>query len=156
MKPFKFGFGLFVGASLMLAVAQPSFAAETKTDPIIGVPDSAVEDFGGPEGVHAWVESLFYYIMLDNRINHIFREFGNVERQIALNSQLEEMVLGGPNNYQGASMSAAHADLGITMTQFNAVVEAAYLACERTLTPYKTCNHLIAALAPFTRVIVTR
>jgi hemoglobin len=94
--------------------------------------------------------------MLDNRINYIFKEFGNVDRQIALNTQLEQMVLGGANNYQGASMSAAHADLGITMTQFNAVVEAAYNACERDEIKYYTCNDLIAALAPFTRVIVTK
>jgi hemoglobin len=146
---------LFTGAALMLAAAQPAFAAEEKTNPIMGIPGGAVERFGGKDGIRNWVESLFYYIMLDNRINHIFKEFGNVERQIHLNTQLEYMVLGGPNEYQGASMSAAHADLKITMTQFNAVVEAAYSACERNQIPYYSCNHLIAALAPFTRVIVT-
>jgi len=156
MKIQKFAIGLITGAALLTASVQPAFAAEQKTRPILGIPKSALDDFGGAAGVHAWVESLFYYIMLDNRISHIFREFGNVERQIALNTQLEQMVLGGAVEYQGASMSAAHADLGITMTQFNAVVEAAYLACERNNIHYKTCNHLIAALAPFTRVIVTR
>lgn len=144
-------------AALLLACAAlPARAAEQRTNPILGIPNSALASFGGEEGVHNWVEALFHYIMLDNRINHIFKKFGNAERQIALNGQLETMVLGGPNNYRGASMSAAHADLGITMTQFNAVVEAAYNACERVNTPYRTCNHLIAALAPFTRVIVTQ
>jgi hemoglobin len=106
--------------------------------------------------VRNWVESLFYYIMLDNRINWIFKEFGNVERQIVLNTQLEQMVLGGAVEYQGASMAAAHADLGITMAQFNAVVEAAYNACERNNITYYACNQLINALAPFTKDIVTR
>lgn len=156
MKPLKFFAGLLAAATLSLAVMQPVHAAEQKTKPILGIPSSALERFGGEAGVRAWVESLFYYIMLDNRISHIFREFGNVERQIKLNTQLEQMVLGGNVEYQGASMSAAHADLGITMTQFNAVVEAAYNACERNQIAYYTCNHLIAALAPFTRVIVTR
>lgn len=136
--------------------ASPSFSAESPTDPIMGIPASSLEEFGGREGVRAWVESLFYYIMLDNRIAPIFREFGNPERQMFLNTQLEIMVLGGPNEYQGASMSAAHADLGITMTQFNAVVEAAYNACERNVIKYHTCNQLINALAPFTDDIVTR
>lgn len=145
------------GLALMMGLgAQQALAAESKTKPIMGIPDSSLARFGGREGVHNWVESLFYYIMLDNRINHIFREFGNVERQIELNTQLEVMVLGGENAYQGASMTAAHADLGITMTQFNAVVEAAYNACDRNVIPYYTCNHLIAALAPFTKGIVTR
>jgi hemoglobin len=140
-----------------LLVSLPSIAgSQAKTNPILGVPSSALEDFGGREGVRAWAESLFYYIMLDNRIAPIFREFGNAERQVFLNTQLEIMVLGGPDEYQGASMSAAHADLGITMLQFNAVVEDAYLACERNMIPYHACNHLVNALAPFTRDIVTK
>jgi hemoglobin len=149
---------LFAGAALSIAAmsSAPSFAGENPTSPIMGIPASSLEEFGGREGVRAWVESLFYYIMLDNRIAPIFREFGNPERQIFLNTQLETMVLGGPNEYQGASMSAAHADLGITMTQFNAVVEAAYNACERNVIKYHTCNQLINALAPFTADIVTR
>ncbi|WP_028079204.1 group I truncated hemoglobin [Solimonas soli] len=145
-----------VAGATLLAGTQIAQAGESKTNPIMGIPSAALARFGGEYGVHNWVESLFYYIMLDNRINYIFKEFGNVDRQIALNTQLETMVLGGPNEYQGASMSAAHADLGITMTQFNAVVEAAYNACERNNIAYYTCNHLIAALAPFTRVIVTK
>jgi hemoglobin len=157
MKPMRFVTHAFATAALSLAAMVPSaYAAESKTDPILGISADSLEQFGGEAGVRAWVESLFYYILLDNRINHIFREFGNPERQIFLNTQLEQMVLGGPNNYQGASMSAAHADLGITMTQFNAVVEAAYNACERNVIKYHACNQLINALAPFTDDIVTR
>lgn len=157
MKRIKSSLGMFAGAALLAAASsQTAFAGESKTNPIMGIPSSAVAAFGGRDGIHNWVESLFYYIMLDNRINYIFKEFGNPQRQIELNTQLEHMVLGGPNEYQGASMSAAHADLGITMTKFNAVVEAAYNACERNEIPYYSCNDLIAALAPFTRVIVTK
>ena len=156
MKAFTRNLMLGAALSMSALVATPSFAAEEKTQPILGITSSALEEFGGREGVRAWVESLFYYIMLDNRIAPIFREFGNIERQTFLNTQLEIMVLGGPNEYQGASMSAAHADLGITMAQFNAVVEAAYNACERNVIKYHTCNQLINALAPFTADIVTR
>ncbi len=153
----KTALSLMAGLVLSLGMAQTASAAgETKTKPIIGISSSALEKFGGVEGVRNWVESLFYYIMLDNRINHYFREFSNLERQMFLNTQLESMVLGGNVEYQGASMAAAHADLGLTMTDFNAVVEAAYLACERINVPYYTCNDLIAALAPFTDDIVTR
>ena len=153
----------FCVGALLLAAASPALAddsvatrTEGKTPTFPGISSAAVEKFGGEAGVHNWVEALFYYIMLDNRINKIFIEHGNVPRQIALNTQLEQMVLGGATKYEGASMSAAHADLGITLTQFNAVVEAAYNACDRVNTPYSVCNQLIAALAPFERVIVTR
>ena len=153
MKPI---FRTIAIAILAGTAALPSFAQTAKTNTYPGLDDDALQQWGGEEGVRNWVESLFYYIMLDNRINHIFREFGNIERQIFLNTQLEQLVLGGAVEYQGASMAAAHADLGITVTQFNAVVEAAYLACERVTVTYEACNQLIAALAPYERVIVTR
>lgn len=143
--------GLLCGAAM-----QSAAAGETKTKPIPGIASNSLELFGGKQVVHEWAVALFYYIMLDRRINWMFREFGNPERQIFLNTQLETMVLGGPNEYQGASMAAAHADLNINMEQFNAVVEAAYNACERVNIHYWTCNQLIAALAPFTDDIVTR
>lgn len=152
----RFTLPLIAGAMLAVAALQPAVAGESKTRPLPGVPSNALELMGGKEGVHEWAKALFYYILLDNRINWMFKELGNPERQIFLNTQLETMVLGGPNEYQGASMSAAHADLNINMEQFNAVVEAAYNACERVSIHYWTCNQLIAALAPFTDDIVTR
>lgn len=127
-----------------------------KTHTFPPINSSALEKFGGEAGIRIWVESLFHFIMLDNRINHVFMEYGNIERQIYLNTQLEMMVLGGGNEYQGASMKAAHADLNITLTQFNAVVEAAYLACERNSIKYSICNQLIAGLAPYKHDIVTK
>lgn len=154
MKPIR---SLLAGAGLSLsALASPAMAGESPTNPILGIPSDALADFGGKEGVHNWVVALFHYIMLDNRINWIFKQAGNAERQIFLNTQLETMVLGGPNEYQGASMSAAHEGLNINMTMFNAVVEAAYNACERVSIKYHACNQLINALAPFTDDIVTR
>ena len=156
MKLSKSLAGALGAAMLISAAAMPAHATEEKTNPIMGIDAASLAKFGGAQGVRNWVESLFYFIMLDNRINWIFKEFGNIERQIVLNTQLEQMVLGGAVEYQGASMAAAHADLGITMAQFNAVVEAAYNACERNLISYYACNQLINALAPFTDDIVTR
>ena len=95
--------------------------------------------------------------MHHNPIGDGLAAHGKVDRQISLNKQLVSVMLGAPGvEYQGASMSAAHEEMKITLTQFNAVVEDAYLACEDVRTPYHTCNQLIAALAPFKRSIVTR
>lgn len=120
------------------------------------IDDEAYEKFGGKAGVDLWVENLFKYILADYRVNQVFLAHGKIERQKALNKELESMVLGGPAKYTGASMHAAHEEMGLTLTQFNAVVEDAYLACEDMRLPYSVCNQLIAALAPFKRVIVTR
>jgi len=133
----------------------PAYDETGKAKAFPGIPSSSVQAMGGEEGLRTWVEALFHYILLDHRIAPTFREFGNIERQIALNTQLVQRVLGGNVEYMGASMSAAHSDLGITMTEFNAVVEAAYNACERVNYHYYACNQIIAGLAPFTFQIVT-
>jgi hemoglobin len=161
MKATRLSLTLAAAATTLLAAAaQPAFAAQDpnggKQTTYPGIPSGSLEKFGGEAGVAVWVDDLFYYILADNRINQIFITHGKVERQKALNKELEQMVLGGPVSYEGASMSAAHGDMGITLTQFNAVVEDAYLACDLARTPYTVCNQLIAALAPFERAIVTR
>ena len=165
MKSSSFNFKMrAVAAGLLLAAASGSVLAEDtvamrtegKTPAYPGIPADSVEAFGGQAGIDVWVDDLFYYILADNRINTIFTSHGHVQRQVALNKELENMVMGGPVHYSGASMSAAHSELGITLTQFNAVVEDAYLACDAARTPYHVCNQLIAALAPFERVIVTK
>jgi hemoglobin len=156
--------GLVLGAALSAAALSGGCAGGDpvanrttgKTPAVIGIPGDSLEKFGGQAGVDVWVDDLFYYILADNRVNQIFLTHGHVQRQMALNKELENMVLGGPAQYSGASMSAAHAELGLTLTQFNAVVEDAYLACDAARTPYHVCNQLIAALAPFERVIVTK
>lgn len=140
----------------VLAQDGPAYGDSGKAKAFPGIPNGTVESLGGEEGINNWVEALFHYIMLDERIAPIFREFGNVPRQIALNTQLVQRVLGGNVEYMGASMSAAHSDLGVTMTEFNAVVEAAYNACERVNYHYYECNQIIAGLAPFTFDIVTQ
>jgi hemoglobin len=156
MKAIAIAAGLLLGTGSALAEDKVAERTEGKTPAYPGIPSDSVEKFGGQAGIDVWVDDLFYYILADNRINQIFKSHGHVERQMALNKELENMVMGGPVHYSGASMSAAHAELGITLTQFNAVVEDAYLACDAARTPYHVCNQLIAALAPFERVIVTR
>ena len=155
---------LFAGAAIAVAtcasspaLAQngPAYDESGKAKAFPGIPDGTVEQLGGEQGVRMFVEALFHYILLDKRIEPIFKEFGNIDRQIALNTQLVQRVLGGNVEYMGASMSAAHEGLGVTMTEFNAVVEAAYNACERVNYEYYACNQIIAGLAPFTFDIVT-
>lgn len=139
-----------------MAQGGPAFDESGKAKAFPGIPDDSVAAMGGEEGLNQWVTALFHFILLDTRIAPVFREFGNVPRQIALNTQLVQRVLGGNVEYMGASMSAAHGDLGITMEEFNAVVEAAYNACERVNYEYYECNQIIAGLAPFTFDIVTK
>ncbi|WP_029891442.1 group I truncated hemoglobin [Polycyclovorans algicola] len=148
----------FAVAGTQPAFAQdgPAFDASGKAKAFPGIPSGTVEAMGGEAGINLWVKQLFHYILLDYRIAPIFIEHGNIERQIALNTQLVQRVLGNGEEYMGASMTAAHGDLGITMEEFNAVVEAAYNACDAVSYHYYQCNQIIAGLAPFTFDIVTQ
>jgi len=152
-----------IALALSVAAAQPAIAQDGKAfdsngkaKAFPGIPSGTVEAMGGEAGINLWVQQLFHYILLDYRIAPIFIEHGNIERQIALNTQLVQRVLGNGKEYMGASMSAAHGDLGITMEEFNAVVEAAYNACDAVSYHYYQCNQIIAGLAPFTFDIVTK
>lgn len=144
------------GSQMAYAQDGKAFGPDGKAKIFPGIPSGMVEAMGGEAGINMWVQQLFHYILLDYRIAAIFNEHGNIPRQIALNTQLLQRVLGNGTEYMGASMSAAHSDLGITMVEFNAVVEAAYNACEAVNYHYYQCNQIIAGLAPFTFDIVTR
>ena len=149
-------------AALALAISGPVSAQtagsrhDGMTPTYPGMDSDAFQEFGGKVGVDMWVDDLFKHILDDSRIAQIFTSHGKVKDQIALNKQLEIMLLGGAKDYTGPSLAAAHESLGLTLTDFNAVVEDAYLACDDARISYHACNQLIAALAPYEHDIVTK
>ena len=100
-----------------------------------------------------WTQDLNYYVLGDNRINQAFLLGGSRDRQQALYAGLEQLALG--QSVDAASL-AANSGLQLTITEYNAMIEDGYLACEASRTPYPVCNRIVAALAPFERAVVTR
>lgn len=100
-----------------------------------------------------WTQDLNYYVLGDNRINQIFLLDGKHDKQQALYAGLEQLVLGQSVD---AARLAANSGLRLTITQYNAMIEDGYLACEASRTPYHVCNRIVAMLAPFERAVVTR
>lgn len=62
---------------------------------------------------------------------------------------------GGPCRYEGDTMKAAHADLGIRKADFNALVEVLQDTMDQRRIPFRTQNRLLALLAPMHRDIIT-
>ena len=93
--------------------------------------------------------------MLSDKITSPFFEKTNMEKQRASQKSFITMVCGGPNNYHGKDMKAAHAGMDINKAQFNALVEVLQVAMDARNIPFATQNQLLARLAPMHRDVIT-
>jgi len=86
---------------------------------------SLYEQIGGEPAVNAAVELFYRKVLADDRVNGYFSTV-NMEEQAAKQKAFLTMVFGGPNNYSGKDMRAAHAHLvrdGLNDDHFDAIME---------------------------------
>ncbi len=86
---------------------------------------SLYEQIGGQAAVDAAVELFYRKVLEDYRINRFFGKT-DMETQIAKQKAFFTMAFGGPNNYSGKDMRAAHArlvEMGLDNSHFDAVME---------------------------------
>ncbi|KAF4654208.1 hypothetical protein FOL47_010097 [Perkinsus chesapeaki] len=80
------------------------------------------EKIGGEPAVDAAVELFYKKNLSDVRIKHVWGKTDMSKLKVHQKNFLT-FAFGGPNDYTGRSMKAAHAGLNITEEQFNAVAE---------------------------------
>jgi hemoglobin len=83
------------------------------------------EQLGGEPAMQAAVELFYRKVLKDERLAKFF-DGVDMDRQMAKQKSFLTMVTGGPNNYAGKDMRAAHHHLvarGLNDTHFDAVVE---------------------------------
>jgi hemoglobin len=83
------------------------------------------ESIGGEAAVNAAVDIFYRRVLTDDRISHFFDDV-DMDRQSAKQKAFLTMAFGGPHNYTGKDMRAAHAHLharGLNESHFNAVAE---------------------------------
>lgn len=105
------------------------------------------ERLGGEAGVAAITEGLLARSADDPRIRDDFAEADIVNLYERLVEHLCALT-GGPCTYGGRDMKAAHAGLGLTEADFNALVENLVDAMAERGVPIATQNELLAILAP--------
>jgi len=119
---------------------------------------SLYERLGGEPAIRAVVDQFVANVAADNRINQRFvRTTG--ERAEKFKAKLVDQIgqaTGGPQVYTGASMKAAHAGMGITTAEFNALVEDLVAALNKFNVPQKEQNELLAILGPMQADIVEK
>jgi hemoglobin len=64
-------------------------------------------------------------------------------------------VSGGPCEYKGPDMKAAHSSMDITKTDFNALVEVLQKSMDAQGIAFSSQNQLLAKLAPMHRDVIT-
>ncbi len=148
------------GALLAVVVALPVVAADAPaaSQPLVPVhaPDAELlHAFGGPEGLRRLSDDFVDRMRADPRIGHYFAKtkIGTLKKQLA--DQLCQ-VLAGPCVYEGDSMRASHADLGITRADSLAQVELLQASMDAQGIDFRAQNKLLARLAPMYREIITR
>ena len=84
------------------------------------------EQIGGEAAVDAAVDLYYKKVLADERIKHFF-EGVDMEKQHRMQKGFLTFAFGGPNNYSGKGMAAAHrklvAEKGLDDSHFDAVME---------------------------------
>jgi len=80
------------------------------------------ERIGGEAAVDKAVDVFYDKVLADDRISGFFAGL-DMAAQANKQKKFLTMVFGGPNDYDGSDMRAAHAHLSLDEGHFNAVVE---------------------------------
>jgi hemoglobin len=118
------------------------------------------ERLGGKKSITAVVDEFVSRVAADARINHYFAQTAADParmKKFKLNLVFQIcQATGGPCRYTGKSMKEAHAGMGITSADFNALVEDLSGALDKFKVQDKEKNELLGALAPMKSDIVTK
>ncbi len=120
-----------------------------------GGPDALYRALGEKPGITALMDDFVERLIVDPRIGTMFAK----TKPANLKEQLRDQVCqlsGGPCKYEGDTMKAAHADLGVRKSDFHALVEVLQIAMDARQIPFRDQNRLLALLAPMHRDIITR
>jgi len=114
---------------------------------------SLYERLGGQGAVVAVVDDFVGNVAADNRINKFFAKTDIPRFKKLLADQICAGT-GGPCAYTGRDMKSAHAGMGITDAQFNALVEDLVKTLDKFKVPEKEKGELLGILGPMKPSIV--
>lgn len=114
---------------------------------------SLYERLGGIDAITAVVEDFRDRVAKDDRINLKFARTDLARLRKMLIDQVCEAT-GGPCRYTGRSMKEAHAGMGVTMGEFDALVEELVATLNQFKVPSAEKDELLAILGPLKSDIV--
>ena len=143
----------FVSAVLMLAMLAGTTAA-------FAADKSLYDRLGGKPAITAVVDEFVSRVAADSRINGFFKATAADPARLAkFKANLVDQICqgsGGPCKYMGKDMKTAHAGMGISDADFNALVEDLVGALDKFKVPAKEKNDLLGILGPMKPDIVEK
>lgn len=138
-------------STLMLAsISTVSFAKEK----------TLYDRLGGKVAIVAVVDEFVGRVAADTRINGFFKDTAaDPARLAAFKGKLVDQICeasGGPCKYTGKDMKTAHAGMGITEADFNALVEDLSGALDKFHVATADKNTLLGVLSPMKKDIVEK
>lgn len=144
---------------LTVAAGEEEVDLYTVSDANAGAAPVAGQDlfaaFHGHDGISLIVDDLVEQVQNDPRLTEIFKASDFVRLRRTLKEQFC-YILNGGCSYTGRDMKSVHADHGLTVAEFNALVEVLQAAMTREGVAFSAQNRLLAKLAPMKRETVTR
>lgn len=136
-----------LATTLMLCglIAAPAYANERPT---------LFEQLGGKENIRTVMDDFVLRLTMDPRIGDQFRQTNRDRLAAQLTDQVCEAT-GGPCQYRGLDMKAAHAGMTITKAHFNALVEVLVDSLNAHNVPFSLQTDILALLAPMHRDVIT-
>jgi len=121
---------------------------------------SLYERLGGKKSIAAVVDEFVGRVAADTRINKFFTAAASDPKRLAaFKMKLVDQICeasGGPCKYQGMDMKTAHAGMGITSADFDALVEDLIAALDKFKVGATEKQQLLGALGPMKSAIVTK
>lgn len=113
------------------------------------------ERLGGKPAITAVVEDFVGRVAADNRINGNFATTDIPRLKTLLIEQICQ-ASGGPCAYTGRSMKTTHAGMGVSNTDFDALVGNLVATLNTFHVPERERNELLGALGPMKKDIVEK
>lgn len=139
-----------VGLAALMALSVPVFAQQK----------ALYERLGGKPAITAVVDEFVARVAADTKINKYFAAAASdAARLAAFKGKLVDQICaasGGPCTYAGKNMKDAHAGMGITGAEFDALVGDLVGALDKFKVPEKEKGELLGALGPMKTDIVTK
>lgn len=121
---------------------------------------SLYENLGGKKAITAVVDEFVARVAADNRINAFFKQTASDPKRLAsFKAKLVDQICqasGGPCKYRGKDMKTAHAGMGISSADFNALVEDLVGALDKFNVKPADKNTLLGVLGPMKSDIVEK
>jgi hemoglobin len=127
--------------------------ANAGASPFMGT--EMLEAFHGREGIGRIVDDLVAAVKADKRTEEVFHASDFVRLARTLKEQFC-YILNGGCDYTGRDMASMHKDHGVTVAEFNALVELLQDAMDREGVAFGAQNRFLTKLAPMKRDVVVR